>query len=68
MRKIEFDIVDKDYLDFLSACVDEDLSAENKLKNIIKYNVIVYRNRRKLKNQRLFSSFEYGQLTTKYRR
>lgn len=53
MRKIEIDIRDKDYLDFLSSCIDEDLSVEDKLKNIIKYHIITYRNRRKIKNHKL---------------
>ena len=55
LRKIEIDVNDKDYLDFLSSCVDEELSVEEKLKNIIRYHVITYRNREKLKNIKLFS-------------
>jgi len=54
LRKIEIGVTDKDYLDFLSSCVDEELSVEEKLKNIIKYHVITYRNRKKLKNHKLF--------------
>ncbi|MCV0431587.1 hypothetical protein [Nitrosopumilus sp.] len=54
MRKIEIDIKDKDYLDFLSTCVDEDLSVEEKLKNAIRYHVIIYRNKKKVHNQKLF--------------
>jgi len=48
LRKIEIKIKDKDYLDFLSICIDEELSAEDKLKNIIMYHLIIYRNRQKL--------------------
>ena len=55
MREIKIDILDKDYLDFLSVCVDEELSVEEKLKNIIKYHLITYRNRKKIRNQKLFS-------------
>ncbi|MCH7560926.1 MAG: hypothetical protein QQN62_04345 [Nitrosopumilus sp.] len=54
MRRIEIDIVDKDYLDFLSICIEEELSIEDKLKNIIRYHLIIYRNRKKIKNQKLF--------------
>ena len=55
MREIKIDILDKDYLDFLSVCVDEDLSVEEKLKNIIRYHLITYRNRKKIRNANLFS-------------
>lgn len=55
LRKIEIDIRDKDYLDFLSVCVDEELSVEKNLQNIIKYHIIMYRNSRKIRNQKLFS-------------
>jgi len=55
LRKIEIGVKDKDYLDFLSVCIEEELSVEDKLKNIIRYHVIVYRNKRKLRNQKLFS-------------
>jgi len=55
LRKIEIDILDKDYLDFLSTCIDEELSVEAKLQNIIKYHLITYRNKKKIKNQKLFS-------------
>jgi len=54
LRRIEIDIVDKDYLDFLSICIEEELSIEDKLKNIIRYHLIIYRNRKKIKNQKLF--------------
>jgi hypothetical protein len=50
LRKIEIGIKDKDYLDFLSICIEEELSVEDKLKNIIRYHLITYRNRRKMKN------------------
>ena len=55
MREIKIDILDKDYLDFLSVCVDEELSVEEKLKNIIRYHLITYRNRKKIRNTNLFS-------------
>jgi hypothetical protein len=55
LKKIEIDILDKDYLDFLSVCIDEELSVEEKLKNIIKYHLITYRNMKKIRNQKLFS-------------
>jgi hypothetical protein len=54
LRRIEIDILDKDYLDFLSICIDEELSVEDKLKNIIRYHLITYRNRKKIRNQKLF--------------
>lgn len=54
MREIKIDILDKDYLDFLSVCIDEELSVEEKLKNIIHYHLITYRNRKKIRNARLF--------------
>jgi hypothetical protein len=54
LRKIEIDVKDKDYLDFLSVCIDEELSVEDKLKNIIRYHVISYRNRMKMRNSKLF--------------
>jgi len=53
LREIKIPIKDKDYLDFLSVCVDEELSVEDKLKNIIKYHLITYRNRKKMKNEKL---------------
>ena len=59
MREIKIDILDKDYLDFLSVCVDEELSVEEKLKNIIRYHLITYRNRKKIRNSTLFS-FDTG--------
>ena len=52
MRKINLDIKDKDYLDFLSVCIEEELTVEEKLKNIIKYHLITYRKKRKL-NQKI---------------
>jgi hypothetical protein len=54
LRRIEIDILDKDYLDFLSICIEEELSVEDKLKNIIRYHLIIYRNRKKIRNQKLF--------------
>jgi len=53
LRKIELGIKDADYFDFLSVCVDEELSVEEKLKNIIRYHVIIYRNRKKMRNEKL---------------
>jgi len=53
LRKIEIKIKDKDYLDFLSICIDDELSVEGKLKNIITYHLIIYRNRQKLRNEKL---------------
>jgi len=53
LRKIEIKIKDKDYLDFLSICIDDELSVEDKLKNIIMYHLIIYRNRQKLRNEKL---------------
>jgi hypothetical protein len=54
LRRIEIDIVDKDYLDFLSICIDEELSVEDKLKNIIRYYLIIHRNGKQIRNQKLF--------------
>jgi hypothetical protein len=54
LREITIKILDKDYLDFLMSCVDEELTVEEKLKNYIKYHLITYRNRKKLRNQKLF--------------
>ena len=54
LRKIKLEIKDKDYFDFLSICIEQDLSIEDNLKNIIKYHLITYRNKRKVKNQSLF--------------
>ena len=56
MRKIEIKIQDKDYFDFLSISIDADLSVEENLKNIIKYHLITYRNKRKIKNKKLFET------------
>ena len=55
MREIKITTLDKDYLDFLSICIDEELSVEEKLKNIIRYHLITYRNQKKVRNSRLFS-------------
>lgn len=54
LRKIELEIKDKDYFDFLSICIEQELSIEENLKNIIQYHLITYRNKRKVKNQTLF--------------
>jgi hypothetical protein len=53
LRKIRIEIKDQDYLDFLSICIDEELTVEAKLKNIIQYHLIIYRNRKKMKNKKL---------------
>jgi hypothetical protein len=50
LRRINVDIKDKEYLDFLSVCIEDELSVEEKLKSIIRYHVITYRNRVKLKS------------------
>jgi len=55
LRRIAIDILDKDYLDFLSICIEEELTVEDKLRNIIRYHLITYRNRRKMRNAKLFS-------------
>jgi hypothetical protein len=47
LRRTGIDILDKDYLDFLSICIEEELSVEDKLKNIIRYHLIIHRNRKK---------------------
>ena len=54
MREINLKITDKEYLDFLSISLNDELSVEEKLKQIIRYHVIVYRNQKKLKNSNLF--------------
>ena len=55
LRKIEIKLKDKDYFDFLSISIDQELSVEDNLKNIIKYHLIIYRNKNKIKNKKLFS-------------
>jgi hypothetical protein len=55
LRKIEIKLHDKDYFDFLSISINQELSVEENLKNIIKYHLIVYRNKNKIKNKKLFS-------------
>ena len=55
LRRINVDVSDKEYLDFLSVCIKDSLSVEDKLKAIIRYHVIIYQNRKKIRNQRLFS-------------
>jgi|TARA_B100001167_G_scaffold148357_1_gene96005 hypothetical protein len=54
LRKIEIQLQDKDYFDFLSISINEELSVEENLKNIIKYHLIIYRNKKKIKNKKLF--------------
>ncbi len=44
----------KECLDFLSVHINEELSMEEKLKNIIRYHVITSRNSQKLKAKTLF--------------
>jgi len=53
LREIKLGINDKEYYDFLSVCIDEEITVEAKLKNIIRYHVIMYRNRMKIGNQKL---------------
>jgi len=53
LRKIEIKLLDKDYFDFLSICINQELSIEDNLKNIIKYHLIIYRNKNKIKNGKL---------------
>lgn len=53
LRKINIDVKYQDYLDFLSICIEEELAVEEKLKNIIRYHLITYRNRAKMRNQKL---------------
>ena len=55
VTSLEDDLKDKEYLDFLSVCIEYSMSVEDKLKTIIRYPVIVYRNSRKMRNQKLFS-------------
>ena len=50
MRKIEIKLQDEDYYDFLSISTDEELSVEENLKKIIRYHLIIYRNKKKIKN------------------
>ena len=54
LRKIEIKLQDKDYFDFLSISINEELSIEENLKNKIKYHLIIYRNKKKIKNKKLF--------------
>jgi hypothetical protein len=56
LRKIEIKLQDNDYFDFLSISINADLSVEENLKNIIKYQLITYRNKRKIKNKKLFEA------------
>ena len=53
LRKINLDLKDKDYLDFLTLCIEDELSVEENLKNIIRYHIITYRNRAKLASRNL---------------
>lgn len=53
MREIRFKLNDDDYLEFLSISIDDQLSVEEKLKQIIHYHLIVNRNKKKLKNEQL---------------
>jgi len=54
LRKIEIKLQDRDYFDFLSISINEELSVEENLKDIIKYHLIIYRNKRKIENKKLF--------------
>jgi len=53
LRKINLDLKDKDYLDFLTLCIEDKLSVEEKLKSIIRYHIITYRNRAKMGSKNL---------------
>ena len=53
MREIKLGINDKEYYDFLPVCIDDEITVEAKLQNIIRYHVIMYRNRMKTRNQKL---------------
>jgi hypothetical protein len=53
LREINLGINDKEYYDFLSVCIDEEITVEAKLQNIIRYHVIMYGNRMKIRNQKL---------------
>jgi len=52
LRKINLDVKDQDYLDFLSNCIEEELLVEEKLKNIIHYHLITYRNGAKMRHRK----------------
>jgi hypothetical protein len=45
----------QNYFDFLSISINAELSVKENLKNIIKYHLITYYNKRKIRNQKLFS-------------
>ncbi|QDI89646.1 hypothetical protein Nisw_00110 [Candidatus Nitrosopumilus sp. SW] len=53
VREIRLKLTDNDYLGFLSIATADQLTVEEKLKQIINYHLIVYRNKQKLKNERL---------------
>ncbi|WP_016939396.1 MULTISPECIES: hypothetical protein [Nitrosopumilus] len=53
VREIRLKLNDDDYFGFLSIATDDNLTIEEKLKQIINYHLIVYRNKQKLKNERL---------------
>ncbi|MBI1662976.1 MAG: hypothetical protein IS860_05715 [Nitrosopumilus sp.] len=53
MRIISLKLNDNDYIDFLSIATGDNLTVEEKLKEIIHYHLIVYQNKLKLKNERL---------------
>lgn len=53
LRKMEIDVLDDGYLDFLSACINKELSVEANFKNIIEYHLIRCQNM-KIGNQKLF--------------
>lgn len=53
MREIRLKLNDTDYLGFLSIATADQLTVEEKLKQIINYHLIIYRNKQKLKNERL---------------
>jgi hypothetical protein len=57
LRKINLDLKDKDCLDFLTLCIEDELSVEEKTKSIIRYPIITYRNRAKLGRSGKLDSF-----------
>ncbi|KAF6244376.1 hypothetical protein C6989_08850 [Nitrosopumilus sp. b2] len=53
VREIHLKLNDQDYFGFLSVATEDNLTVEEKLKQIINYHLIVYRNKQKLKNEHL---------------
>ena len=53
LRKIIISLRDMDYFDFLGISINENLTVEEKLKEIIRYHIITEHNKKKLKNRKL---------------